>query len=42
MKSVKNYVFTERAHYMCPNMHFGIMAKIERMSVKSSDLSKGK
>lgn len=28
MKSVKNYVYTERAHFMCPNMHFGIMAKI--------------
>ncbi len=30
MKSVKNYVYTERAHFMCPDMHFGIMAKIER------------
>ena len=29
MKSVKNYVYTERAHFMCPDMHFGIMAKIE-------------
>lgn len=29
MKSDRNYVFTERAHFMCPNMHFGIMAKIE-------------
>ncbi|MDO4276414.1 MAG: hypothetical protein Q4D16_22330 [Eubacteriales bacterium] len=29
MKSAKNYVYTERAHFMCPNMHFGIMAKIE-------------
>lgn len=29
MKSDRNYVYTERAHYMCPNMHFGIMAKIE-------------
>ncbi len=29
MYSVKNYVYTERAHLMCPNMHFGIMAKIE-------------
>lgn len=29
MESVKNYVYTERAHFMCPNMHFGIMAKIE-------------
>ncbi len=28
MKSRENYVFTERAHFMCPNMHFGIMAKI--------------
>ena len=24
----RKYLFTERAHYMCPNMHFGIMAKI--------------
>lgn len=30
MKSVKNYVYTERAHFMCPDMHFGIMAKIQR------------
>lgn len=30
MKPVKNYVYTERAHLMCPAMHFGIMAKIER------------
>ncbi len=30
MKSDRNYVYTERAHFMCPNMHFGIMAKIER------------
>lgn len=29
MKSVNNYVYTERAHFMCPDMHFGIMAKIE-------------
>lgn len=30
MESVKNYVYTERAHFMCPNMHFGIMAQITR------------
>lgn len=29
MKSVKNYIYTERAHLMCPNMHFGIMTKIK-------------
>lgn len=29
MESNKNYVYTERAHLMCPNMHFGIMAKLE-------------
>lgn len=29
MKLVKNYVYTERAHLMCPNMHFGIMAQIK-------------
>lgn len=26
---MKQYIFTERAHYMCPNMHFGIMAMID-------------
>lgn len=30
MKAVKNYVYTERAHLMCPNMHFGIMAQIKK------------
>lgn len=29
MKSDRNYVYTEREHFMCSNMHFGIMAKIE-------------
>ncbi len=29
MKSDKNYIYTERAHLMCPNMHFGIMARLE-------------
>lgn len=24
----KQYILTERAHFMCPNMHFGIKAKI--------------
>jgi len=24
----RKYLYTERAHYMCPNMHFGIMADI--------------
>lgn len=28
MKSDRNYVYTERAHLMCPNMHFGIMARM--------------
>ncbi len=28
MKSNLKYLYTERAHYMCPNMHFGIMAEI--------------
>lgn len=27
--SERKYLFTERAHYMCPNMHFGIKAEIE-------------
>ncbi len=30
MDSQRNYVFTERAHYMCPNMIFGIMAAINK------------
>ena len=29
VNSNKNYVNTERAHYMCPNMHFGILAQIK-------------
>ena len=28
MESSRNYVCSERAHFMCPNMHFGIMAQI--------------
>ncbi len=24
----RKYLYTERAHYMCPNMHFGIVAEI--------------
>ncbi|MCR4690539.1 MAG: hypothetical protein K5739_04270 [Lachnospiraceae bacterium] len=27
--SERKYLYTERAHYMCPNMHFGIVAEIE-------------
>ncbi|MBO7451163.1 MAG: hypothetical protein J6U54_12440 [Clostridiales bacterium] len=34
MDSEKKYVFTERAHYMCPNMHFGIIASIKRVFYK--------
>lgn len=26
--TTKKYLFTERAHYMCPNMYFGIIANI--------------
>lgn len=26
--TTKKYLYTERAHYMCPNMHFGIIADI--------------
>ena len=26
--SERKYLYTERAHYMCPNMHFGIMVEI--------------
>lgn len=29
MGSNRNYLCTERAHLMCPNMHFGILAQIE-------------
>ena len=28
--STKKYINTERAHYMCPNMHFGIIADIRK------------
>ena len=34
MTSVKNYLYTERAHFMCPNMHFGIMAQIKSKYVE--------
>ena len=27
--SDRKYLYTERAHYMCPNMHFGILVEIE-------------
>lgn len=41
----KKYLYTERAHYMCPNMHFGIMAEIgvefdENRIIKSIDVLK--
>ncbi|MEE1255228.1 MAG: hypothetical protein UHN47_01760, partial [Lachnospiraceae bacterium] len=26
----KQYVLTERAHFMCPNMHFGMLMEIEK------------
>lgn len=29
MKRAENYVYTERAHFMCPNMHFGILVRIK-------------
>ena len=28
--TTKKYLYTERAHYMCPNMHFGIIADIRK------------
>ncbi len=28
LMSDRKYLYTERAHYMCPNMHFGIVAEI--------------
>ena len=28
---MKKYLYTERAHYMCPNMHFGILADISKV-----------
>ena len=28
--TTKKYLYTERAHYMCPNMHFGISADIKK------------
>ena len=44
--SYKNYICTERAHYMCPNMCFGIKARIragydaEKVRCSVSSLSK--
>lgn len=29
--TTKKYLYTERAHYMCPNMHFGIIANIGKV-----------
>lgn len=26
--AIEAHQYTERAHFMCPNMHFGIMAKV--------------
>ena len=26
----RQYLITERAHFMCPNMHFGIVMEIEK------------
>ena len=26
----RQYLITERAHFMCPNMHFGILMEIEK------------
>lgn len=28
--ATKKYIYSERAHYMCPNMHFGIIADIQK------------
>ncbi|WP_022779712.1 condensation domain-containing protein [Butyrivibrio sp. AE3009] len=41
--SDRKYLHTERAHYMCPNMHFGIVAEIgaefdENRIIKSIDV----
>nr|WP_297708186.1 condensation domain-containing protein [uncultured Butyrivibrio sp.] len=41
--SDRKYLYTERAHYMCPNMHFGIVAEIgaefdENRIIKSIDV----
>lgn len=40
MKLVKNYVYTERAHFMCPNMYFGIMEDYEEISSHGWDVRK--
>jgi NRPS condensation-like uncharacterized protein len=29
MEQTRQYLFTERAHYMCPNMHFGLMLRLK-------------
>ena len=28
--ATKKYIYSERAHYMCPNMHLGIIADIPK------------
>lgn len=32
----RNYLVTERAHFMCPNMHFGILTELEKEYDKES------
>ena len=32
----RQYLVTERAHFMCPNMHFGILMEIEKEYVKAN------
>ena len=32
----KQYILSERAHFMCPNMHFGMLMEIEKEYDKQS------
>ena len=34
MEIAKKYVLSERIHFMCPDMYFGIMAEIESVYEK--------
>ena len=33
----RQYLLTERAHFMCPNMHFGMLMEIETEYIEERD-----
>ena len=32
----RQYLVTERAHFMCPNMHFGMLMEIEKEYIEEN------